>query len=105
MIRIQIVVSLGAACLVSQLAHAHGGPGEREVFIGLLVYLLPYLLGFLISGKGKRGVYAKYSLAMFVAVCVLVYISWRPGEFFIALLICALPWLLVPLGVSLRRSS
>jgi len=73
MSRIEIFVSFGVACLVPQLAHAHGGPGEGAVFIGFLVYLFPYFLGLLISGKGNRGVFAKYSLAMFVAVCVLLY--------------------------------
>lgn len=105
MIRIGTLFSFGVACLVPRLAQAHGGPGEEILFMAPAVYLVPYFLGLLISGKGNRVAFAKCALAMLAADFVLLYVTWTPGEFDRALLICALPWLLVPLAANLRKSS
>lgn len=99
---IRTLLALGFAILIPRFAQAHGGPGVEVFFIAPAVYLVPYILGLLASGKGNRLAFARYALAMFVANFVLLYVSWTPGEFSRAFVICGLPWVLVPFAARLR---
>ncbi|MBD8526418.1 hypothetical protein [Pseudomarimonas arenosa] len=92
-----------SALLLSAPAHAHG-PTIEAVYLLAAVYLLPYLIGWVISGRGTRWRFLVCCCAILALGWLTSWVGTSTGTFFsLAAVAYFLPWLLLPLSVYLRR--
>lgn len=87
--------------LMSHPAYAHGAPPDSVLLGILFVYLLPYLAGVWLTGKGNRVWFSLISMVFYTVSFGLIYLS--PGLDTEDIIYFFLPFILIIIAFIRRK--